>query len=45
MLRGIIPSMVTPFNERDEVDEKGLRSVAHQQRLNGRHSTSFRDEL
>jgi len=28
MLRGIIPPMVTPFDERDEVDEGGLRAVA-----------------
>ncbi len=28
MLRGIISPMVTPFDERDEVDEGGLRAVA-----------------
>jgi len=27
MLQGIIPPLVTPFDERDEVDEKGLRAV------------------
>ncbi len=26
MLQGIIPPMVTPFDERDEVDERGLRA-------------------
>ncbi len=28
MLSGIVPPMVTPFDEHDEVDEQGLRAVA-----------------